>query len=447
MIRLEDLYELYCKCSCVATDSRNIASGAMFFALRGETFDGNDFAVKALEDGAKYAIVDRPALDGVSVKGHRRCILVDNVLETMQRLSAYHRSRFDIPVVGVTGTNGKTTTKELINAVLSSKFRTIATKGNFNNHIGVPLTLFEIDEKTQMAIVEMGASAPGEIAALVELSQPTCGVVTNVGKAHLQGFGSFEGVKKTKGELYDYLRQKGGTVFYNADNQHLCEMISNRSGLCTEKYGVNYQGVTVLPVTVEEPFLRLVLQDSREVNTHLVGAYNADNVLAAVCIGRHFGVSDKSIFEAIERYVPSNNRSQMVQTSRNRLIVDAYNANPTSMRAAIENFRMMKFSAKTLILGDMLELGADSLEEHKAILSLALESAELIFLVGAEFAAAAAASESDSASGAAAARADVCCFATSGELHTYLERDPIESKTVLVKGSHGTHLEKLLDVL
>jgi UDP-N-acetylmuramoyl-tripeptide--D-alanyl-D-alanine ligase len=438
MIRLEDLYELYKKCSCVTTDSRNIKSGAMFFALRGETFDGNDFAVKALEAGAKYAIVDRPALDGVNVKGRRSCILVDDVLDTMQKLAAYHRSQFDIPVVGVTGTNGKTTTKELINAVLSKKYRTVATKGNFNNHIGVPLTLFEINDKTQMAIVEMGASAPGEIAALVKLSQPTCGVVTNVGKAHLQGFGSFEGVKNTKGELYDYLRQKGGTVFYNADNPHLTEMISRRSGMCTEKYGVKHQDVAVLQVTAEEPYLRLILQNSIQISTHLVGAYNADNVLAAICIGRHFGVPDKDIFAAVEKYVPSNNRSQMVQTSRNRLIVDAYNANPTSMRAAIENFKVMEFSGKTLILGDMLELGADSLEEHKELLDLAMESAQTIYLVGGEFMAAAVA---NGVSGA------VRCFATSDELHCFLEQNPLDSKTILVKGSHGTHLEKLLDVL
>ena len=436
MIEIEELYKLYKKCQGVTTDSRSITDGAMFFALKGEKFDGNDFAMKALEAGARYAIVDRPSLDGANIKGRRYCIVVENVLETLQKLAAYHREQSDIPVVGITGTNGKTTTKELVNAVLSAKYNTVATGGNLNNHIGVPLSLLKINDKTEMAVIEMGASAPGEIAALVRIAKPTCGIVTNVGRAHLLGFGSFDGVKKTKGELYDFLRQKGGTVFYNADNPILCEMVSSRNGLVARKYGVATEGASILPATLEEPFLRLQLPGGGPVvNTRLIGAYNADNVMAALCIARHFEVPEKAAIEAIEAYQPSNDRSQMVQTERNTLIVDTYNANPTSMNAALDNFAASVFENKTLILGDMLELGEVSLTEHVDVLDKARKLTDSIILVGDEFSKAARGVDS------------VSCFHDVDALLSYLEQHTLSGRTILIKGSHGIHLEKLVKSL
>ncbi len=439
MISIEELYKLLRKCTGVTTDSRNITEGAMFFALKGESFDGNDFAVKALEAGAKYAVVDRPSLEGANVRGRRYCIVVENVLQTLQKLAAYHRRQFDIPVVGITGTNGKTTTKELINAVLSKKYRTVATKGNFNNHIGVPLTVFGINEKTELAIIEMGASAPGEIADLVKISQPTCGIVTNVGKAHLLGFGSFETVKKTKGELYDYLRQKGGLVFYNVDNPVLQDMVASRNGLVTEKFGVKYNNAQVLPSTAEQPYLSIRL-DGRDapLATRLVGAYNADNVLAALTIGRYFNVPEQDAADAIAGYTPANDRSQYVKTASNNLIVDTYNANPTSMSAALDNFAATAFDGKALILGDMLELGESSVEEHRSILEKACAISDLIYLVGDEFRKASALVETS---------ATVICYGTSAELRAALEAEPVSGRTILIKGSHGIHLEKLPEVL
>ena len=436
-MEISELYKLYTKCSGLSTDSRNIAKGCMFFALKGETFDGNDFAVKALETGARYAIVDRSTLGGVKA-GRGECILVENVLHTLQKMAAYHRSQFDIPVVGITGTNGKTTTKELVTAVLQRKYNVVATKGNFNNHIGVPLTLLRIDVRTEIAVVEMGASHPGEIAELTALVQPTCGLITNVGKAHILGFGSFEGVKRTKGELYNYLRQSGGTVFYNADNPHLCEMIRSNRGLVLKPYGVKHQGVEILSASEENPYLRMQMPDGmRVVRTNLVGDYNADNVMAALRVGSFFDVPEDDAVKAVESYCPSNDRSQMIRTSRNVLIVDTYNANPTSMEASINNFKNTGFANKTLILGDMLELGEESAPEHFRILSIAVSAADFIYLVGAEFA-------------AAAARLNcgkTRCFADSASLAEALKDGQIENRTILIKGSHGIHLEKLPEVL
>ena len=436
---METLYQLFKKCSGVTTDSRAITEGSMFFALKGESFDGNDFAVQALEKGARVAVVDRASLQGVKA-GKGECYLVENALEALQNLAAYHRRQFNIPVIGITGTNGKTTTKELVSAVMSRKFETVYTKGNLNNHIGVPLTLFGLNAKTRAAVIEMGASAPGEIATLVRIAQPTCGLITNVGKAHILGFGSFEGVKQTKGELYDYLRQSGGLAFYNADNPHLCEMIDARRGLQHEAYGVQQQGVEVLEVTAEHPFLRFRLADGSAVETNLVGAYNADNALAALCVGAHFGVPQADAIAAIEAYRPANDRSQMVRTERNTLIVDTYNANPTSMGVALDNFARTSFAEKTLILGDMLELGGESAAEHSAALAKAMTLSKSIFLVGKEFAEAASKVRCAKAKG-------IQCFANSAELRAHLEAQPLSGRTILIKGSHGIHLEKLPEVL
>lgn len=441
MISVEDLYALYKKCTGITTDSRKIEEGSMFFALKGEKFDGNDFAEDALKAGAKYAVVDRFLLEGTSYRG-RKCIVVENTLDMLQKLASYHRMQFDIPVVGITGTNGKTTTKELVAAVLARKFNLVATEANYNNYIGVPLTLFRLNEKTEMAVVEMGASAPGEIACLTQVSQPTCGLITCVGKAHLLGFGSFEGVKKTKGELYDFLRQKGGMVFYNADNEHLSEMVAHRPGLCARKYGVKYQHVTVLQATAEEPFLRMELEyrgNPTKIATHLVGDYNADNVMAALCVGEYFDVPYADAIKAIESYVPSNSRSQMVRTERNTLIIDAYNANPSSMRAALDNFAGTGFTGKTLMLGDMLELGENSAAEHQAILERALEVADTIYLVGDEFSAAAKSVKPESK--------HVYSFPDIAALREYVTEHPVDGATILIKGSNGKHMKEVVPAL
>ena len=441
MITIEALYKLFLKCPAVTTDSRNVPAGSMFFALKGENFDGNDFAVGALRAGARFAVVDRVSLEGVHVGpgGWRRCILVENVLQTLQALARYHRRQFAIPVIGITGTNGKTTTKELVSAVLSRKYDTVYTTGNLNNHIGVPLTLLRMNRRTRMAVIEMGASSPGEIATLADIAEPTHGIVTNVGRAHLEGFGSFEKIKKTKGELYDFLRQSGGTVFCNADNPVIAEMVAARPGLRTIRYGQSISGSTVLPVTAEHPFLRLAPgAEAPVISTHLVGSYNADNVLAALAVASCFDVPQDEAIAALGEYAPSNDRSQMVATGRNTLIVDAYNANPTSMNTALDNLAASEFPGKTVILGDMLELGEVSCSEHEAVIGKALGITDSVFLVGEEFAAAAAVAGSAS---------KVHCFQDVAALRDYLADNPLSDRTILIKGSHGMHLERLRDAL
>ena len=441
MITVEELYALYKKCTGITTDSRDIKSGVMFFALKGEKFDGNDFAVDALKAGARYAVVDRFLLEGTSYRG-RECIVVENSLEMLQKLAAFHRRQIDIPVIGITGTNGKTTTKELVAAVLSEKYEIVATRNNYNNHIGVPLTIFRIGEKTDIAIVEMGASAPGEISQLTRIVQPTCGLITTVGKAHLQGFGSFEGVKKAKGELYDILRQRGGVVFYNVDNPDLREMVSHRPGLCTRKYGVKEQGVRILPATADEPFLRLEMEHDGKtvtISTHLVGDYNADNVMAALSIAEAFEVPFARAVAAVEAYVPSNSRSQMVKTAHNTLIIDAYNANPSSMKAALDNFAGTGFPNKVLMLGDMLELGPDSNEEHISILRQAVETAPRVFVVGGEFGRAVETLAPDPQ--------QVMAFADIADLKAYVQEHPLQDCTVLIKGSNGKHMPQVVEAL
>ena len=441
MISVEELYALYKKCSGITTDSRNIKDGVMFFALKGEKFDGNDFALEALKSGARYAVVDRFLLEGTSYRG-RKCIVVENSLGMLQEMAAYHRKQMDIPVIGITGTNGKTTTKELVAAVLAKKYNVVATQENFNNHIGVPLTLFRLDERTDIAVVEMGASAPGEIAGLTKIVQPTCGLITTVGKAHLQGFGSFEGVKKAKGELYDNLRQRGGTVFYNADNENLCEMVSHRQGLRTRRYGVREQSVQILPATAESPFLRLEMEkNDRKVTiaTHLVGDYNADNVMAALAIADYFEVPFNKAVAAIEAYTPSNSRSQLVKTRENTLIIDAYNANPSSMRAALDNFASTDFANKVLMLGDMLELGEESSEEHRSALRRAMEVAPRIFVVGESFSRASRTLHADPK--------QVTAFPDIDALKAFVQENPLKESTILIKGSNGNHMQKVVDAL
>ncbi len=435
---IDILYNLYKECSGICTDTRKITEGSMFFALKGENFDGNDFAVKALEMGARYAVVDRPTLQGFTYNKVHKCILVENVLHALQSLAAYHRSQFDIPVLGITGTNGKTTTKELIAAVLSRKYNVLYTQGNFNNGIGVPLTLMGITARTEFAVIEMGASAPGEIRDLVRIVKPTCGIVTNVGKAHLLGFGSFEGVIRTKGELYDYLRQTGGPVFYNSDNPHLSRMVSNKPGLVARAYGMSAQNASVEKTSADNPFLTLRLSDGDIVSTKLIGRYNADNVLCALFVADFFGVHSKMAIKAIQEYTPSNNRSQFIRTEKNGVIVDTYNANPTSMDAALASFREIDFPGKAIILGDMLELGESSDEEHRKVLQNALEITNTILTVGESFAAATAEMK---------LKDQVMNFPTADSLKEYLGKSPLEGKTILVKGSNGTHLQSIVESL
>ena len=432
----------------MTTDTRTLKGGEMFFALKGENFDGNEYALKALELGARYAVVNKSA--AVAASDDPRLVKVEDTLRTLQDLARWHRSMTfvdgkPLTVIALTGTNGKTTTKELIREVLSVKYRVTATEGNLNNSIGVPLTLLRINSETQLAVVEMGASHPGDIKELVEIALPNYGLITNVGKAHLLGFGSFEGVKKTKGELYDYLRRTADKVFINVDNPHLCQMASERNLQSDPErpyslllpYGLDYQGGVVLFSDEKHPFLR-ILCGGVLINTNLVGSYNADNVMAAIAVGVHFGVSFEDAVKAIEAYVPSNNRSQMTKTENNTLIVDAYNANPTSMAAALENFSNVSAKCRIAMLGDMLELGEDSAAEHKAVVESALSRTFCkVFFVGKEFGAVSSVADGSSA----------MFFNTSDELAEYLRANPVKDATVLIKGSRGTRMEKVLPVL
>ena len=452
MHKLIELYSKFKECGVVTTDSRAIKGGELFFALKGENFDGNEYALKALEAGAAYAVVNKDSAVAAQAETEKRLFPVDDTLKTLQELARWHRSMTfvdgkPLTVVALTGTNGKTTTKELIREVLSVKFNVTATEGNLNNSIGVPLTLLKINSQTQLAIIEMGASHPGDIKELVDIALPNFGLITNVGKAHLLGFGSFEGVKKTKGELYDYLRRTSDKVFLNVDNPHLCEMANERHLQSDPErpyslvlpYGLEYSGAKVLPSSPDQPYLRIALNDGGVINTNLVGSYNADNVMAAIAVGMNFGVSFEEACAAIAAYVPSNNRSQMTATERNTLIVDAYNANPTSMDAALTNFANVEAAVKIALLGDMLELGEDSLAEHITVVNKALASGlDAVCFVGAEF---------GKALETMPAVECVKWFANSQDLADWLVEQNISGATVLVKGSRGTRMEKTIQSL
>ena len=445
------IYNKFKQCGVVTTDSRTLRGGEMFFALKGENFDGNEYALKALEAGAAYAVVNKDSSAGAI--DDPRLIKVEDTLKTLQELARWHRSMTivdgkPLTVIALTGTNGKTTTKELIREVLSVKYRVTATEGNLNNSIGVPLTLLKINSETQLAVVEMGASHPGDIKELVDIALPNYGLITNVGKAHLLGFGSFDGVKATKGELYDYLRRTADKAFINVDNPHLCQMASERNMQHdTERsyslllpYGLDYQGAEVLASDAEHPFLRIRL-DGTVIETNLVGSYNADNVMAAIAVGKQFGVSFEEAVSAISAYVPANKRSQMTKTERNTLIVDAYNANPTSMAAALENFSNVSAEQKVALLGDMLELGSESLSEHvTAIRSACSRGLSMICFVGKEFQAASAEVPADMLVNAR-------FFATSDELAAFLGENPLSGAVVLIKGSRGTRMENVIPAL
>ena len=430
------LHSIFLEHPIICTDSRVCPEGSIFFALKGDNFNANAFALSALEKGCAFAVVDEPefAID-------ERFILVENVLESLQQLAAYHRKQLGTRIIGITGTNGKTTTKELIAAVLKEKYNILYTQGNLNNHIGVPLTLLQLKPEHQLAIIEMGANHPGEIKMLCEIACPNHGIITNVGKAHLEGFGSFEGVKKTKAELYEYIFEHGKNIFINKDNEHLVEMATN-VGFEIDKAHVreysldpeNWVCYIYGQITGCSPFLEMEctidLFDKFNVKTKLIGAYNAENVLAAVAIGEYFGLEKNEIKSGLEKYVPQNNRSQLTVTNRNKLVVDAYNANPTSMQAAILNFAQMEVEHKTLILGDMLELGEQSAKEHQNVVDLLQQNKfENVLLVGNEF---------------KNTNHSFEIFNDVNELIVFLEENPIDGNYILIKGSRGIKLEKVL---
>jgi UDP-N-acetylmuramoyl-tripeptide--D-alanyl-D-alanine ligase len=429
-MQLSNIYLLFKEHPIVVTDTRKIVPNSIFFALKGDNFNGNKFALAAIEKGCKYAIIDEDeyAIDD-------RFILVDDVLSTLQDLAREHRRQLDIPILAITGTNGKTTTKELVYEVLKRKFQTVATIGNLNNHIGVPLTLLSMNNDTQFGIVEMGANHPEEIKQLCEIAEPNYGIITNVGKAHLEGFGSFEGVIKTKKELYDFLFQNEGKVFVNADNDYLAEMLNDQE---TISYGNSEKAFSKAKFLQAEPYLVLEIRSAvgkLYIKTKLIGAYNFENALAAVTVGRYFKIDEIEIKQALEDYVPSNNRSQLKKTEKNILFLDAYNANPTSMKVAIENFAGMSRKNKVIILGDMLELGSDARKEHLDLLQLIQDqNLQNVYLVGDIF------TEVNS-------NKQFKTFKCTSDLIVELEKTELLNQYILIKGSRGIRLEQVIEKL
>lgn len=429
-MEISELYEIYTQYPVVSTDTRSCPQDSMFFALKGANFNGNQFAAQAIENGCKYAIVDEVKYADKS----KNILLVDDVLTALQQLANYHRNKFSIPVIGITGTNGKTTSKELVTAVLSQQFNVLSTKGNLNNQIGVPLTLLRMTKEHEIAVIEMGASHLGDIRELAEIAEPDYGLITNIGYAHLEGFGSFENIKKTKAELYDYIRiRKDGKIFIDHENPYLREV---SDGITSIYYGKDDHLFVRGRVISNDPYLTFAWQFSKNdhiVKTHLIGDYNFSNALAAVAIGKYFGVKTAEICNAIENYMPNNNRSQLKETDKNILIIDAYNANPSSMTAAIENFAKMDIPNKTLILGEMKELGEESAKEHQAIvekiLNLKFDSA---FLIGESF---------------WNTKTAYPSFEQLDDFKKYLQTNPLKDRNILIKGSRGVQLEKCIELL
>jgi UDP-N-acetylmuramoyl-tripeptide--D-alanyl-D-alanine ligase len=427
-MQTSELYELFFQNPFVSTDTRTIMPGSLFFCLRGEKFNGNTFAQEAMRAGASRVVIDDT--DFREIPG---AILVENVLESLQQLALFHRNTLTIPVIGITGTNGKTTTKELITATLATKYRVTATAGNLNNHIGVPLTLLSVKQEDDIAIIEMGAGGPGEIAMLCELAQPGCGIITNVGKAHLQGFGNIETILETKTALYRKVIASGGLLFVNADDPTLLEHAKPAKHLT---YGSSAGAHCRGRIISADPFLEIAWgeNESHSLQTKLTGAYNFNNVMAAICIGQHFGLGAGEINAALSAYRPANMRSQYLETPDNKIILDAYNANPDSMRQSLQSFSAIKADKKALILGDMLELGDAATREHADIVEC-IESLEFpeVFLIGPVF--------------SAVAGGRHHCFENTEEARAFIKSAPLQKSFILVKGSRGMELEKLLDVL
>lgn len=417
------IHQLFLSSGKVSTDTRNIEKHVLFFALKGENFNGNTFALQALEKGASYAIVDEDV-----APNNPRVILVTNVLNTLQQLATYHRNYLKIPIVALTGSNGKTTTKELINAILSQQFKTTATKGNLNNHIGVPLTLLSMNRNTDIGIVEMGANHQKEIELLCNIAQPGYGVITNFGRAHLEGFGGVEGVIKGKSELYDYLKENNKTIFFNVDDAIQYEKLKNYSSVYT--FGKENASVVVTFLDAN-PFVNVAYK-KETIQSNLIGSYNFTNLAIAIAIGSYFKISTQKIKAGIEGYTPSNNRSQIIEKDDNKIILDAYNANPSSMEAALENFSKLKDQNKVAILGDMFELGNDAPKEHQHIANLAAKLNIETLLVGNNF---------------FTAETKLLKFPTFEDLKNHLEQHPVKNKTLLIKGSRGMALERVLQLI
>ena len=432
MINIEHLYNCFEQSQGVTTDTRQCKVGMMFFALRGENFDGNSYAAKALELGCSYVVVDNPAY---AVEDDAQVLLVDDSLRALQMMARHHRRVLGTPIVGITGTNGKTTTKELVAAVLAKKYRILYTQGNLNNHIGVPLTLLNLTREHEMAIVEMGANHPGDIKELVEIAEPDYGLITNVGLAHLQGFGSLEGVIRTKGEMYDYLRgTEKRTIFLNVDNAHLKGIAG---GLETVTYGQTPEAEVCGEIVACDPYLRFRWRrcdgERREVTTQLIGSYNIDNALCAAAVGSYFGVGAEEVSAALAEYTPQNNRSQLTKTENNMLVVDAYNANPTSMRAALDNFARMEVPRKMAILGDMKELGEATATAHQEVVDR-LETCgfDEVWLVGEAF---------------AKTKHTQRTFADVEEVKVALQEAMPHDAYILIKGSNSMKLASLISYL
>ena len=426
MKTIEQIYQYYSRKYLVSTDSRKIEEGCVFVALKGERFDGNDFAYQvAQENIAACVIADRKDLPQ-----HERLFIVDDSLSTLQELARLHREKCNIPIIGITGTNGKTTTKELTAAVLSKKYNLIYTQGNFNNHLGLPLTVLRIKPDTEMAVVEMGANHPNEIAQLCSIANPDFGIITNIGKAHLEGFGSFEGVVKTKNELYDFIRDKKGKAFVNHDNELLMNLSKD---IDSKTYGKDDKANVKASIVSSNPYL-IIDWEGKQIKTNLVGDYNFENVMAAITTGCYFNIEKELIIDAIENYRPTNNRSQFIKSEKNEIVMDAYNANPVSMHHSIKNFRNISSNNTLLILGDMRELGKEAEREHQTIVALIKElKFEDVILVGEEF--------------KKAAGADFTTFYNIEELLSYISHNEIEGKKILIKGSNSIHLEKIVNVL
>lgn len=430
MMEIDSLYQLFRQYPTVTTDTRNIPENSIFFALKGDKFNGNAFATEALSKGAAFAVVDQP-----EYATSDRMILVDDVLLCLQQLANYHRQQLKLPILAITGTNGKTTTKELVAAVLAKKYRIHFTQGNLNNHIGVPLTLLAMTSDTEMGIVEMGANHPGEIKLLCEIADPDYGMVTNIGKAHLEGFGSFEGVIKTKSEMYDYLRAKKAKCFINADNPLLLKQAAHLEQITYGKTEGCFLTGELATTEYNLVIRALFPKGWLYLKSKLIGDYNFENLLASACIGKYFGVNPLQIQKALNEYTPTNNRSQLIRSPKNTIIMDAYNANPTSMMMALSNFASIDNNQKCIILGDMLELGEVSEAEHQKIMDY-IESSNFteVLLVGPRF---------------------KKTIATNGKkkfdnvelLFDHLQTYPIKNKLILVKGSRGIHLEKILELL
>ena len=430
MATIEEIYRLFLRFPQISIDSRNVIPGSVFFGIKGDKFDGNKFAVEALNHGAAYAVTDDRSLSADS-----RHILVSDTLETLQKLASIHRSRVAAKIIGVTGSNGKTTTKELIGNVLSSTFKTVITRGNLNNHIGVPMTLLSVKEDTSFAVVEMGANHPGEIASLCKIARPDFGIITNIGKAHLEGFGNFQGVIKAKSELYSFIRQSGGTVFVNRDNELLWEL---SAGMNIFSYGSSIKADCTGEITEKDPSIAIAWHSGLQhgsLKTRLYGDYNFENVMAAVSVGLFFGINAEDIDQAISSYQPENNRSQITRTDHNILLLDAYNANPSSMSTALNNFRNYTASSKMIILGDMMELGDTSLEEHREIVALIRKfSFNRVCFIGEQF--------SEAAKGG-----QELCFAGIQQAEKWFRDNPVRNMTIMLKGSRKMMLEKLTYLL